>query len=75
MTVMPVNKVVYDGNTLIDLTEDTVTAASMVTGSTAHAADGSLLNGTLVINKYYTGSSDPPASLGSDGDLYLKVST
>lgn len=72
---MPVNKVIYNGSTLIDLTDDTVTAATMVSGATAHASDGSVLNGTLVINKYYTGSSDPPAALGNNGDLYLKVSS
>ena len=72
---MAVNKVVYNGSTLIDLTDDTVTAASMISGATAHASDGSILNGTLVINKYYTGSADPPASLGSNGDLYLKVTS
>ena len=31
------------------------------------------VEGTGTINHYYTGSTDPDASLGSDGDLYLKV--
>ena len=30
--------------------------------------------GGLVINKYYTGSTEPSSSLGNDGDLYLQTS-
>lgn len=29
--------------------------------------------GSVVINKYYTGSSAPSSSLGSDGDIYFKT--
>lgn len=32
-----------------------------------------LESGTLVISKYYTGTEEPADSLGSDGDIYLKV--
>lgn len=42
---MAVNKVVYDSNTLIDLTNDTVTADTLAEGVTAHAADGSTITG------------------------------
>ena len=31
------------------------------------------VSGSIVIQKYYTGSADPSSSLGNDGDLYLKV--
>ena len=41
-----VNKVVYDGNTLIDLTADTVTADKLLKGYTAHSASGQRLIGT-----------------------------
>lgn len=41
------NKVVYNGTTLIDLTADTVTAATLMQGYTAHAADGSTIVGTV----------------------------
>lgn len=41
------NKVVYNGTTLIDLTEDTVTASTLMQGYTAHAADGSTIVGTV----------------------------
>ena len=29
--------------------------------------------GTVVIQKYYTGSSEPSSSIGSNGDLYLQT--
>lgn len=42
-----INKVVYGGNTLIDLTEDTVTPATLADGATAHNAAGELIAGTM----------------------------
>lgn len=42
------NKVVYYGQTLIDLTNDTVTAETLLEGYTAHKADGSIITGTYV---------------------------
>lgn len=41
-----INKVVYGGNTLIDLTGDTVTAADVQSGKTFHLKDGSTTTGT-----------------------------
>lgn len=41
------NKVIYDGNTLIDLTGDTVDAGSLLKGTTAHDRSGAQINGTL----------------------------
>ena len=41
-----VNKVEYDGSTLIDLTADTVTPASLAQGYTAHDASGAPITGT-----------------------------
>ena len=43
---MGISKVVYGGNTLIDLTADTVTAADLLQGVTAHGADGEAVTGT-----------------------------
>lgn len=70
---MAISKVVYGGTTLIDLTADTVAAETLVSGTTAHKADGMAVTGSLVIQHYYTGSSTPSASLGEDGDIYLEV--
>lgn len=41
------NKIVYAGKTLIDLTEDTVTPATLKSGVTAHDASGAKITGTL----------------------------
>ena len=41
-----INKVVYGGNTLIDLTGDTVAAADVQSGKTFHLKDGSTTTGT-----------------------------
>lgn len=43
-----VNKVVYNGDTLIDLTGDTVAADKMLEGYTAHDASGKIITGALV---------------------------
>lgn len=43
---MAVSKVVYGGNTLIDLTSDTVVADKLLKGYKAHGADGEVINGT-----------------------------
>lgn len=43
---MAVNRVDYGGNTLIDLTADTVTAEALLVGFTAHGADGEPITGT-----------------------------
>lgn len=69
---MAYNKVIYGGNTLIDLTSDTVTTEDLVQGTTAHDKSGALITGTLVIQKFYTGTATPSSSLGNDGDIYLQ---
>ena len=43
---MSVNKVVYGTTVLVDLTEDTVTADTLLKGATAHNAAGELITGT-----------------------------
>ena len=43
---MAISKVVYGGNTLIDLTGDTVKADKLLKGYKAHGADGEVINGT-----------------------------
>lgn len=44
---MAVNKVIYDGETLIDLTSDTVASDSLAKGTTAHDKTGAEIIGTL----------------------------
>lgn len=45
---MAVSKVVYNGETLIDLTSDTVIAEALAQGYTAHDAAGNLVIGNLI---------------------------
>lgn len=46
MIKMAVNKVIYDGSAIIDLTSDTVTADKVLTGYTAHDKSGAIITGT-----------------------------
>lgn len=69
---MAANKVVLaNGTTLIDLTSDTVTAGSLLSGATAHDKSGAAITGTLTVNSYYVLSSAPSSSLGVDGDIAI----
>ena len=47
---MAVNKVVYNGNTLVDLTSDTVAADKMLSGYTAHDKSGAAISGSMANN-------------------------
>lgn len=53
-----VNKVVYGGTTLIDLTSDTITASDLASGVTAHDKSGATITGT---NTYDSDTSDDTA--------------
>lgn len=55
-----INKVIYGGNTLIDLTADTVTADKILSGYTAHAASGEPITGTC---EYDADTSDATAAV------------
>lgn len=55
---MAISKVVYGGNTLIDLTGDTVKADKLLKGYKAHGADGEVINGTC---EYDANTSDATA--------------
>lgn len=46
---MPVNHVIYDNKTLIDLRSDTVTSDTLLAGETAHDAAGNKITGTKTI--------------------------
>lgn len=47
---MSISKVVYGGNTLIDLTADTIKADKLLEGYTAHGADGEPITGTCTFD-------------------------
>ena len=58
----------------------TVSASELVSGSQTITDNGTVnvtnlasVTVAIPIQHYYTGSSDPPSSLGQNGDIYLKV--
>lgn len=57
---MAINKVIYGGETLIDLTGDTVTANKILSGFTAHDKGGEPITGTC---EYDVDSSDATAAV------------
>lgn len=57
---MAINKVIYGGRTLIDLSGDTVTADKILDGFTAHDKKGETIAGTC---KYDVDSSDATAAV------------
>lgn len=67
------NKFVIGNTTYLDLSSDTITADKLLQGYTAHDKNGESITGNVVLQSYYTGSSAPSSSLGSNGDLYLQT--
>jgi hypothetical protein len=57
---MAKNKIIYGGEVLIDLTQDTVTAADLAEGVTAHDKSGVVITGT---NTYDSDTSDDTAAV------------
>ena len=55
-----INKVIYDGTTLIDLTSDTITASDLLYGVTAHDASGAPITGSCT---YDADTSDATATI------------
>ena len=55
---MAVNQVIYGGETLIDLTGDTVTPDTLPLGVTAHDASGEPITGTLESYRFVKVASD-----------------
>ena len=55
---MAINKVEYGGNTLIDLTSDSVTPENLISGVTAHDASGKKITGTFDSDKYLEKTGD-----------------
>lgn len=62
---MSVNKVEIDGETVLDLTSDTVTSDNLAYGITAHGANGEVIVGTRKFCRIY--STTNPALTASAG--------
>ena len=67
---MAVNKVVYGGNTLVDLTGDTVTANDLAEGITATGANGDKVVGVMTKGEIATNSEiDNALALAGTGTI------
>lgn len=71
---MAINKVIYDGNTLIDLTTDTVTADKMLTGYKAHDKSGTVITGTCNFDVNSTDATATADEILSGKTAYVKGS-
>ena len=68
-----VSKVIYDGETIIDLTQDTVTETSLLKNYTAHDASGRKITGILELYSEYD-VNIPRAQISySDETLFLAL--
>ena len=57
-----------------DVTGVTAASGDVVSGKSIVDSTGATVNGSLVVQHYYTGSGTPSSSTGVDGDIYLKTS-
>lgn len=72
---MAFSKIIMNGQVLMDVTDTTATAGGVLDDTYFYAPSGVKTEGSLVIQHYYTGSSEPSSSTGEDGDIYLKASS
>ena len=66
-----INKVIYGGNTLIDLTGDTVTASDLAYGKTAHDKSGTVITGTNTNDSDTTDATASAAEILSTKTAYV----
>ena len=66
-----INKVIYGGNTLIDLTGDTVTRADVQSGKSFHLKDGSTTTGTNNWDAYTQDATATAAEILSSKTAYV----
>lgn len=69
---MAISKVVYGGNTLIDLTGDTVKADKLLSGYKAHGADGEVINGTCTYDSNTQDATATDAEILNDKVAYVR---
>lgn len=66
-----VNKVVYDGNTLIDLTSDTAVASDVLTGKYFHLASGERVQGSCAYDSDTTDANAVAGEILSGKTAYV----
>jgi len=68
---MAINKVIYGGTTLIDLTGDTVAAATLLKDVTAHGRDGEAITGTCTYDSDTTDATAAQAEILNTKTAYV----
>lgn len=58
---MGISKVIYGNSTLMDISGDSVTAATLLSGETAHDASGTAITGTAIKIVVTEDDTTPPA--------------
>ena len=71
---MAISKVVYGGNTLIDLTGDTIKADKLLSGYKAHGADGEVINGTCTYDSNTQDATATDAEILTGKSAYVRGS-
>lgn len=66
-----INKVVFGDRTLIDLTSDTVTEETLLSGYTAHRGDGERITGTVSVPHNLNDLDDVLIDNPNDGDVLI----
>ncbi len=66
------NKIIYAGETLIDLTADTVTANTLLKDQTAHAANGETITGTCTFDVDSTDATAAVAEILTGKTAYVR---
>lgn len=71
---MAISKVVYGGNTLIDLTADTIKADKLLSGYKAHGADGEVITGTCTYDSNTQDATATDAEILTGKSAYVRGS-
>lgn len=71
---MAISKVIYGGNTLIDLTADTVAADKLLKGYKAHGADGEVITGSCTYDANTQDATAAAAEILQEKTAYNKGS-
>lgn len=69
-SILGINGTFSDSNTLGG-GENPASSNEIVSGYSAFI-DGTKVEGSLEVNNFYTGTTEPSSSLGKNGDIYLK---
>lgn len=67
-----INKIIYDGRTLIDLTGDTVTADKLLKDTTAHDKSGAVITGTCTFDSDTTDATVAVAEMLEGKTAYAR---